>query len=104
MKVVTVGYDEGADALREAGHDVTVVEGFGTEALREAGVEDADVVVVGETFPTQVVVAKDLNPDARVVVVADNVPEFVRGNADLILASELADSLPDALEEGGEKG
>lgn len=97
MKVVSVGY-EGVEGLREAGHNVAVVEGFGTEALREAGIEEADAVVVGEDYPTQVVVAKDLNPDAHVVVVADDVPEFVSGNADLILSSELADHLPDALE------
>jgi Trk K+ transport system NAD-binding subunit len=97
MRVVAIGY--GADALREAGHDVAVVEGFGAEALREAGVEEADAVVVGAGYPTQVVVAKELNPDARIVVVADDVPEFVSGNADIILSTELADHLPDALEE-----
>jgi hypothetical protein len=31
-------------------------------------------------------------------VVADDVPDFVRGNADLILSEELAESLSDALE------
>ena len=98
MKIVTVGYDEGADALREAGHDVSSTKGFGTEALRDAGVAEADAVVIGEGYPTQVVVARDINPDTRVVVVADNVPDFVRGNADLILSEELAESLPDALE------
>ena len=104
MKVVTVGIDiESIDALRDAGHDVSVAEGYGEDTLREAGVEDADAVVVGSGYPTQVVVAKDINPDARVVVVADDVPEFVRGNADLILSSKLADSLPDALEEGDEE-
>jgi voltage-gated potassium channel Kch len=97
MRVISIGY-ENVEDLREAGHDVTVVEGFGSDALREAGVEDADAVVVGEEYPTQVVVAKDLNPDARVVVVADDIPEFVSGNADLILSSELADHLLDALE------
>ncbi|MFW5983855.1 MAG: DUF7126 family protein [Halobacteria archaeon] len=98
MRVVAIGY-ENVDALRDAGHDVTVVDGFGAEALREAGVEEADAVVLGEGYPTQVVVAKELNPDARVVLVADDVPEFVRGNADVILSSELAERLPDALEE-----
>lgn len=99
MKVVTVGIDiESIDTLRNSGHDVTVIEGFGTEVLREAGVAEADAVVVGEEFPTQVIVARDLNPEARIVVVADDVPEFVRGNADLILSEELADSLVDALE------
>jgi len=98
MKIVTVGYEEGADALREAGHDVSGTDGFGTEALREAGVAEADAVVIGSGYPTQVVVAKDINPDVRVIVVADNVPDFVRGNADLILSEEIAESLPDALE------
>ena len=101
MKVVVIGYDEGLDALRDAGHDVTVVEGFGMDTLREAGVTESDAVVVGEGYPTQVIVARDLNPDARIVVVADDVPDFVRGNADLILSEELADRLPDALKEDG---
>jgi len=101
MKVVTVGIDtESIDAVRDAGHEVSVADGYGDEALIEAGVEDADAVIVGSGYPTQVIVARDLNPEARVVVVADDVPEFVRGNADLILSEELADSLPDALEEG----
>lgn len=98
MNVSVIGYDEGLEALRDAGHDVSVIEGFGTETLREAGVAEADAVVVGEAFPTQVIVARDINPGARIVVVADDVPEFVRGNADLILSEELADSLVDALE------
>lgn len=103
MKVVTVGIEaEHIDPLRDAGHEVSVAEGFGTEALREAGVGEADAVVIGEGYPTQVVVAKDINSDVRVVVVADDVPDFVRGNADLILSEELADRLPDAL-EGDEK-
>jgi Trk K+ transport system NAD-binding subunit len=99
MKVVVVGYD--AEGLREAGHDVTVVDGFGTEALREAGVKEADAVVVGEGYPTQVVVARELSPEARIVVVADDVPEFVSGSADIILSTELADRVDDALEEDG---
>lgn len=100
MKIVTVGIEtESIDALHDAGHEVSSTDGYGEDALREAGVEDADAVVVGSGYPTQVVVAKDLNPDARVVFVADDVPEFVRGNADLILSSALVDSLPDALEE-----
>jgi Trk K+ transport system NAD-binding subunit len=97
MRVVVIGY--GIDTLRETGHDLTATDSFGKEELREAGVEEADAVVVGEDYPTQVVVAKELNPDARVVVVADDVPEFVSGSADLILSSELADHLPDAIEE-----
>jgi len=102
MKIVTIGVDsETVDVLHDAGHDVSSTDGFGTDALREAGVGEADAVVVGEGYPTQVVVAKDINPDVRVVVVADDVPEFVRGNADLILSTELADRLTDALEEDG---
>jgi len=99
MKVVTVGIDtESIGALRDAGHEVSIADGFGTDALRDAGVAESDAVVIGEGYPTQVVVARDINPNMRVVVVADDVPEFVRGNADLILSEELAESLPDALE------
>ena len=86
------------DTLRDAGHGVYAVDGFGTDALREAGVEDADAVVIGSGYPTQVVVAKEMNPDARVLFVSDEVPGFVRGNADLILSDELADRVVEALE------
>jgi len=99
MKVVVVGYTEGVDALRDAGHEVTATDEFGTEALREAGVEDADAVVVGAEYPTQTIVANELNPDARIVMVADDAPEFVSGNADIILSTDLADRLPDAVQE-----
>lgn len=99
MKVVTIGVDTGTvDTLRDAGHGVCAVDGFGTDALREAGVEDADAVVIGSVYPTQVVVAKEMNPDARVLFVSDEVPGFVRGNADLILSDELADRVVEALE------
>jgi hypothetical protein len=102
MKITIVGVDDDIiDKVRQEGHEVSVIEGFGTEALREGGVGESDAVVVGEGHPTQVIVARDLNPDARIVVVADDVPEFVRGNADLILSEELADSLVDALETEG---
>ncbi|MDZ7688346.1 MAG: NAD-binding protein [Halobacteriales archaeon] len=104
MKVVTIGVDpETVDMLRDAGHDVSSTDGYGTDALREAGVAEADAVVVGSGYPTQVVVAKDINPDVRVIVVADDVPDFVSGNADLILSTELADRLPDALEDENEE-
>jgi len=104
MRIVTIGTDtETVDALREAGHGVTTTDSFGTDALREAGVAEADAVVVGDGFPTQVVVAKEVNPEARLVFVADNAPEFVSGNADLILSSELAERLPDALGEEEEE-
>ncbi len=101
MKVIVIGYTEGVEALREAGHDVTTTDDFGTDALREAGVEEADAVVVGAGYPTQVVVADELNPEARIVVVADDVPDFVSGNADLILSTDLADRVTDAIEEEG---
>ncbi|MCX2818495.1 NAD-binding protein [Haladaptatus sp. F3-133] len=99
MKVVTVGIDtDSVDALRDEEHEVSSTDAFGADALREAGVEDADAVVIGGGYPTQVVVAKEMNPDARVLFVSDEVPGFVRGNADLILSDELADRVVEALE------
>jgi len=94
--VVVVGDVKGTEVLGGE-HDVTTTDGFGTEALREAGVAEADAVVVGTDRPTQVVVARELNPEARVVFVADDVPEFVHGNADVVLSTELADRLGDTI-------
>jgi len=103
MKIVTIGLESKlVNALRDAGHDVSGTDEYGSDELREAGVAGADAVVVGSGYPTQVVIAKDINPGARVVVVADDVPEFVSGNADLIISTELADRLPDALEDENE--
>jgi len=99
MKVITIGTDsEITESLCNTGHDVETTEDYGTDALQKAGVEEADAVVIGKGYATQVIVTKQINPDARVVMVTDDVPEFVSGNADVILSVELSDRLPDALE------
>jgi Trk K+ transport system NAD-binding subunit len=86
----------GADALIAAleAEDV-VVTPTGTSgnrpALEEAGIVDADVLVLTDTaLATSIPVAKDLNDDLRIVVYAsDSLPEFAKGQADILLDPEL---------------
>ena len=84
MDVVFAGSDTEnlADELRERGTTVAVVDGVANRpALEEAGVHDADVFVLTDAGQaTSVIVAKDLNPDIRIVAyTADSLPEFVSG-------------------------
>jgi Trk K+ transport system NAD-binding subunit len=97
--VVVVGtddYDIGA-AIEETGFEVTSVDIGNRPALEEAGIVDAAVVVVTEADQaTSISVAKDLNPELKVVVYADDsLPDFARGQTDLVLDPELFD--PDAV-------
>lgn len=68
-------------------------------ALEEAGVIDADLFVLTEVEQaTAIPVAKDLAPDLRVVVYADgSLPDFARGQADLVVDPDLLG--PDAVAE-----
>lgn len=90
MYVVFVGPDRNlATALEERGADLARIDGLANgDALRAAGIEDADLLVltdVGEA--TSVAVARELNPGLRVIVYAPNtLPEFVRGQVDLVVA------------------
>lgn len=93
-KAVLAGADlDGlGDALRSEG--VEVVEADGTAdrpALEAAGIGDADLLVVTEMgLATSIAVAKELNPDVRVVVYAHgSLPEFAKGQAGHILDPEL---------------
>lgn len=68
-------------------------------ALEEAGIVDADVLVLTDTaLATSIPVAKDLNDDLRIVVYAsDSLPEFAKGQADMLLDPELF--TPEAIAE-----
>ena len=108
---VLVGPDEDGlgDALSAAGVGVSRVEGVPTgDALRAAGVDDADLFVltdVGEA--TTIAVAKEANPEAKVVVYdgGSSLPAFASGQADLAVdptllgpetvAEELTNGAPD---------
>jgi Trk K+ transport system NAD-binding subunit len=102
MDVVFSGPDEAglAAALRERGVDVTHIEGIANRpALEEAGIHDADVFLLTDVGQaTSIVVARDLNPDLRVVAyTSDSLPEFVSGQRVLAMDPELLD--PDAVAE-----
>jgi len=104
MDAVFAGSDteELADELRERGTTVTVLDGVANRpALEEAGVHDADVFVLTDAGQaTSVVVAKDLNPDIRIVAyTADSLPEFVSGQQVLAMDPALfaAETVADEL-------
>lgn len=90
MYVVFVGPDRDlGSALEARGAELARVEGVATgHALRAAGVQDAALLVltdVGEA--TAVPVARELNPSLRIVVYTPNaLPEFVRGQVDLVVS------------------
>jgi hypothetical protein len=90
MKVVVAGADDErvAVALERAGAEVRRVDGIATrESLAAVGIEEADVFLLTDmTDATAISVAKDANPDVRVVTYAtDSLPEFARAQADLAL-------------------
>lgn len=74
------------EELAAQGVDVARIEGMATrEKLLDAGIESADTFVLTDTADaTAIAIAKDDNPDVRVVVYAeDSLPEFARGQTDL---------------------
>lgn len=95
LRVVVVGTDdhEMGEAITDAGFSVSAVDIGNRPALEEAGIVDTDVYVLTEVKQaTSISVAKDLNPDLKVVVYADNsLPDFARRQADLVLDPELFD-------------
>ncbi|MFC7175849.1 DUF7126 family protein [Halosegnis marinus] len=96
MRAVLAGGDGDGlgDALAAEGVEVTRAEGTGARPdLEEAGIVDADVLVLTEMhLATSIPVAKDLNPEVRVVVYAHgSLPEFAKGQAGHILDPELLD-------------
>jgi hypothetical protein len=81
-------------ALEAAGFTVTRAAGTATRpALEEAGIVDADLLVLTDTdLSTSIPIAKDLNEDVQTVVyAADSLPEFVKGQADMLLDPGLFD-------------
>ena len=93
---VIAGPDEHGlgDALRDRGLDPERIEGVVTrEKLLAAGIEEADTFVLTTVEDaTAVPIAKDDNPDVRVVVYAErSLPEFVRGQVDLAVDPDLLD-------------
>jgi hypothetical protein len=93
MKITLVGSDPDdiAAALAAEGHDVTVADVGNRPGLEEAGVHDAEVYLLTEMAQaTSIVVAKDLNPDLRVIVYAEgSLPDFASRQADLVVDPNL---------------
>jgi hypothetical protein len=102
MKGVVAGPDEYdlAAALESAGVDVSRVDVANRPGLEEAGIVDATLYVLTEVAQaTSISVAKDLAPDLRVVVYADDsLPDFARRQADLVVDPALLDA-PTVAEE-----
>ena len=82
-----------ATAIEAEGFDVERVDVANRPALEEAGIHDSRTYVLTEVEQaTSISVAKDLNPDVKVIVYADgSLPDFARGQADLALDPALFD-------------
>lgn len=93
--VVVTGTDthDIAAAIEEEGFAVSVVDIGNRPALEDAGITEAAVYVLTEAAQaTSVPVAKDLNPDLKVVVyTADSLADFALPQTDLILDPALFD-------------
>lgn len=97
MNVVFAGPDdEGLGGeLESHGATVTHIDGIANRpALEDAGIHDADVFLLTDVGQaTSVVVARDLNPDLRVVVYSgDSLPEFLGGQEVLAMDPQLLDA------------
>ncbi|WP_276298907.1 DUF7126 family protein [Halorussus lipolyticus] len=94
MKAILLGPDEDGlgDALADEGVEVSHIDTIANRpALEEAGITEADALVLTETEGATVIsIAKDLNDDVQVVVYTDEtLPDFARGQADLIVDPQL---------------
>jgi hypothetical protein len=93
--VVVAGTDDYdiADAIASEDYEIERVDVAKRPALEEAGLLDAAVYVLTEVAQaTSIPVARELNPDLRIVVYADgSLPDFARAQADLLLDPELFD-------------
>ena len=99
MEVLVAGQDDYdiAGAIAAEGHHMERVDVANRPAIEEAGIHEADVFVLTEVAQaTTISVAKDLNETVRVVVYADgSLPDFARGQADLVVDPDLL--APDAV-------
>jgi len=94
MKAILVGPDENGlgDALSAEGVEISHIEEMANRpALEEAGITEADALILTETDGATVIsIAKDINEDVQVVVYTDdNLPDFARRQADLIVDPQL---------------
>lgn len=102
MRAIVAGPDAdglGA-ALTDEGVETTHVEGIATRtALEDADAADVDLFVLTDVGQaTAIPIVRELNGSLRVVVYDhESIPEFARGQADLILDPDLLG--PDAVAE-----
>lgn len=93
--VVVTGTDTHsiAETIDEAGFAVSVADVGNRDALEAADIGDADIYVLTEAAQaTSVPVAKDLNPDLKVVVYTEeSLSDFALPQTDLILDPALFD-------------
>jgi Trk K+ transport system NAD-binding subunit len=93
MRVIVAGEDpeDITTAIKAEDFAVARVDIANRPALEEAGIVDATAYVLTEMEQaTSISVAKDLNPDLRVVVYAEgSLPDFALAQADLILDPNL---------------
>lgn len=96
MHVIVAGIDaeEICNAIEAQGHDVSVVDVANRPSLESAGIHDAAALVLTEAAQaTAIAVAKDLNPDLKTVVyTGDSLPDFARGQVDLVVDPDLLDA------------
>lgn len=88
------------EALSNEGVEVARIDGTATrDKLLRAGIERADLFVLTDVDDaTAIPIAKDDNPDVRIIVYSDHsLPEFARGQADLAIDPNLLD--PDVVAE-----
>ncbi|WP_266078579.1 DUF7126 family protein [Haladaptatus caseinilyticus] len=104
MRAVIAGPDGDGlgTALESENVETTIVDGIASRpALEDAGIHDADLFVLTDVGQaTSIAVAKDVNPGIRAVVYDENtIPEFARGQADLIVDPNLltADTVAEEL-------
>jgi hypothetical protein len=95
MQVIIGGPDDDeiGDAVASEGHTVRTVSICNRPGLEEAGIHEADVYLLTDLEQaTSIAVAKDLNPEVRIVVYAEgSLPEFATRQTDLVVDPDLLD-------------
>jgi Trk K+ transport system NAD-binding subunit len=96
MHVIVAGVDEEdvGSAIEAEGHEVVAVDVANRPSLEEAGIHETETFVLTEIEQaTAIAIAKDLNPDLRVVVYASgSLPDFARRQTDLVVDPKLLDA------------
>lgn len=96
-KAVVAGSDSDGlgDALEAEGVTVSWVDSIANRpALEDAGIDDADIFVLTDVGQaTSIPVVVDLVGEIRIVVYSrDSLPEFAKGQADLLVDPALLDA------------